>query len=892
MKLVANSNRWLDAGIPGRVLSLLPGSVMLMLVTAWTTAADLTKLRLEPTFELSAGTGTAPVPLRWAGGWVLAQVKLNGVDAGWFKLATGWRHSVIDPAVAARLGLPEVPEFGLLNQVPQSGSAPRATRIFRADLVECGPAAAKDVHLQHTDLAGLSQEALKMHGEGISGVLGWDLLRTLPFVLDEPALQLEWRREAAPADGAIRLPLTESHGCPWVAVTLGGNCQARAMVNTAAVAVVVQRPFLTRQTDALWDGQAIAGGSTFFVGRADDDNLPVGPLIQRRSSSRWLAVACGGEPELLPVTLSPGTNPAFGEVQLGYGWLRRRQVWFDGPGKALWAMPAATVPEIAVAGQRQPAPSHYLLTSALGAAVDFNDPIAVRALAAAGADLKGLPKQEPLPRACANGAREAAAALIKAGAPVEPPPSQSATPLLSACESGDPELITMLLEKGADANRGNATGFTPLEAAARSGSTAAVEALRGQARFPSDAGPAIRVLGEAAAGGNLALAREMLAKVPEDLRPGLEWSLILEQTLLLGHPAPTDWLLKSGGPGLATERTRMPPLLAAILPTRIEKTDAVRERLVAMLLAAGADPNADCNGITPLLLAARHGSAGIIQQLLAAGAKATATDFRQRNALLRAAAANQPAEVIAPLLKAGLELEVVDAGTECTALATYAQHGNRAACRALLAAGAVPDGRSLFGVSPLALAANGAESSDGDALAVVKLLLDGGAAVTTAAGDGEDPGPLFGACVASRASLIKPLVEAGAPLEKKFANATPLGWACAMSAPATVKALLECGADPRATDRIGVTPLCHAAAAGRVGNLLDLLERGVSPDAAGPQGMPPIWLATACGQTRAVRLLLAAGARADASHPERKTTALEVARSRGDQTLVDILTIK
>jgi ankyrin repeat protein len=134
-----------------------------------------------------------------------------------------------------------------------------------------------------------------------------------------------------------------------------------------------------------------------------------------------------------------------------------------------------------------------------------------------------------------------------------------------------------------------------------------------------------------------------------------------------------------------------------------------------------------------------------------------------------------------------------------------------------------------------------------------------------------------------------PLVDAGAPLEQKIANATPLGWACAMADPATVKMLLDCGADPGVSDRIGVTPLCHAAAAGRVGNLLVLLESGVPPDAASPLGMPPIWLATACGQTRAVRLLLAAGARVDAIHPERKSTAVEIARSRRDQALVKLL---
>ena len=98
---------------------------------------------------------------------------------------------------------------------------------------------------------------------------------------------------------------------------------------------------------------------------------------------------------------------------------------------------------------------------------------------------------------------------------------------------------------------------------------------------------------------------------------------ILEQALLCGHEDVVDWLLKTGGPGLASKGAELQPLLAAILPTRIEKSDAIRERLVTKLLAAGADPNASRKGITPLLLAARHGNGGIVKALLAAGAKTT-----------------------------------------------------------------------------------------------------------------------------------------------------------------------------------------------------------------------------------------------------------------------------
>jgi ankyrin repeat protein len=871
---------------PNRITNTFLALLLLIFGQINVHAADLSKFPLVSAFELAPEVTPEPVPLRWAGGWVLARVKINGADAGWFKIATGWEHSSIDPTVAARLKLQETPKFGLLTQAQQSDSP---TKIFRADSLLCGQASAADVHLEGFDLSAMSQEMVKMYDEGISGVLGWDLLRTLPFLLDEPALQLTWQREAKPADGATRLPVTEKFGCPFIEATLGEDCKALAMVNTAGVSVAVQRPFLKRHMAQLWQGQVSRGESIFYGPQGDDDGLPVGEAVEGWPTSRWLMVGCGGSQDMLTITLSPRSALSLGEVQICYGTLRRRQVLFDGPGKALWLKPSTTVPEVTLANVPQPAPSAYLLTRALQSAIDCNDPVAVRALVAAGADLKGQPRQEPLLRACRTAAREAAVALIEAGVPVEPPPDKKDTPLLAACEIGDPVLIKMLLAKGADANRSNTSGTLPLVAVARSGSSAAASAVLGKTKFPKDLSFIVRIMLEALTGGNLDLAKDMLARIPEELRTQLDWSKVLEQTLLLGHLECAEWILKIGKPKLTADADQLPALIAAILPTRMEKTDAIREKLVTMLLTVGADPNVARKGVTPLLLAGRHGNAAIVSQLIAAGAKATAKDYKLRNALHRAADANQPVDVIAPLLKSGIDLEDVDSETELTALASYAMHGNREACRALLDAGAKPDGQSMFGPSPLGIATNGPYSSDEDALAVVKLLLEHGAKAGMSDAQRDSLGPLFGASMNGRASLIKPLVEGGAPMEMPFVNVTPLGWACAMPSTDTVTALLNLGANPRVVDRMGITPLCHAAAAGRTDNMKLLLDHGVSPDATDPLGVPPIWVAASCGQTRAVRLLLAAGAKSDAVHPVKKTTALEAARARHDEAVISVL---
>lgn len=839
---------------------------------------------VAPAFEAPAGVDLEPVVLRWAGGWVLAKVEVNGVEAGWFKIATGWKFSMIDREVAVRLGLPALPESGLLTRTDTQGGG---ARLVRVDRLALGGAAAAGVALECADLSELSREVEKMYGEGIAGVLGWDLLGTLPFSLDEPRLRMTWQRKAEPPEGAVRLDLTEKGRCPFVDVTLGDSCATPAMVNSAAVSVALQRPFLAGHAEALWTGPLIATGSGYHGLPGDDDNLPLGDAAKSMRNSRWIEVGIGGEKEQQPAAVSPRTNPEMGDVQVGYGMFRKRVVVIDGPGKALWLAASDTVPEVAVAEMEKP--PAYLLTVALQSAVDFNDPKAVKALAKAGADVKGQPRQEPLPRACAMGARAAAEALAKAGAPVEPGPEQQALPLIAACESGDVKLVRFLLDKGADPARGNLSRLTPLLVAARNGNPEVIEAVRDKTGLPEDPVQAVGLLGESGAGGNLKFAKELLEKIPKEKQADLEWPVLLERVVLLGEPEAAAWVLETAGGEIATEPSQLPPLIAAILPTRIGKTDGVREKLVEILLEAGADPNAACKGTTPLLLAARHGNAAIIRMLLDAGAKPDATDAKQRTTLLRAAAANLPAEVVAALLHPKVDKNAVDSGAEMTALALYAARGNAGACKILLDAGAAVDEASLFGSTPLVAAANGKQAAAADALAVVELLLSHGAKAQPPDGPDAAPGALFGAVVSDRAGLIGPLVRAGARVEHKAGGVTPLAWACAMAGPETVRALLDCKADASAADRSGVSAMGHAAAAGKVGNLRVLLERGVPPDARGAGEVPPVWLAAAAGHSRAVRLLLAAGAAADVRHPVRETTAIDAVRARGDREMVRIL---
>jgi hypothetical protein len=192
--------RWIKKGSMSHGWVALAAGAWLSAGTVSSTAWGAVKRPPQAILELVGNAQSAPVDLRWIDGWMLARVKINGEDAGWFKIATGWVASCIDPRVAARLSLPVISPTGLL---PENGSRQGGGRPvwFRADVLECGGARAESVWLGEKDLTDLSAGALETYGQGIAGVIGWDLLRSLPFFLDEGALKLPGSGKPSPKPG-------------------------------------------------------------------------------------------------------------------------------------------------------------------------------------------------------------------------------------------------------------------------------------------------------------------------------------------------------------------------------------------------------------------------------------------------------------------------------------------------------------------------------------------------------------------------------------------------------------------------------------------------------------------------------------------------------------------
>jgi ankyrin repeat protein len=263
----------------------------------------------------------------------------------------------------------------------------------------------------------------------------------------------------------------------------------------------------------------------------------------------------------------------------------------------------------------------------------------------------------PLHYAAVLGSVESIRMLLDAGADVHARNAMEATPLILAAPSA--AKLKLLIAKGADVNASSKSGRTALMVAS---SCAHCEE---PVRLLLKAGSKVDVTDEL---GSDAL---MVAESPSIVR------------LLLAHGAKPNISDKRG----------FTALHAAI---RMNDTGTVR-----LLLRSGADVNAAnhfanevrngkiaLTGLTPLILAAPHGSVDLVRALLSAGAKVDAKDGRGLTPLMAAISGeNQNRNVIDALLAAGANVNTVDTAGE-SVLDWARKVGNPATIRLLEAAGA------------------------------------------------------------------------------------------------------------------------------------------------------------------------------------------------------------
>ena len=327
---------------------------------------------------------------------------------------------------------------------------------------------------------------------------------------------------------------------------------------------------------------------------------------------------------------------------------------------------------------------------------------------------------------------EAVRLLLEGGANAKAKKRDGRTPLLLAVDKGDAMVVRLLLEGGADPNARDDRGDTPLHCATEKGDAS-------------------------------------VAKL----------------------------LLEAGADSSTASEDKRAPLIVAVSHVVRGKPDSMP--LVKLLLEAGADTAATTGSyatsddsvsfvdppVTSLYIAARCGSAELVQLLLNAGA---VQELEGNRAPLYVAAAEGHATVVEVLLRAGGDKAKDAAGDEAL------------------------------------------EAAAGANAAVVKLLFGAGWTLKT-------DGPLFAAARRGDAAAVQVLLEHGANVHatKDFAE-TPLLAAVNAGSAEAVGVLLDAGADPNTVGFMEKTALIAAAETGNAAVVKRLLDAGADKDAPGFMG--------------------------------------------------------
>jgi ankyrin repeat protein len=316
------------------------------------------------------------------------------------------------------------------------------------------------------------------------------------------------------------------------------------------------------------------------------------------------------------------------------------------------------------------------------------------------------------------------------------------------------------------------------------------------------------------------------------------------------------------------------PLHGETAPTVATIFQAIRAgdpaRISVLLQDAASIEARDEFGNTPLMAAAWMSDADALKLFLRAGAKVNATNHAGATALLYAATFEEKAQM---LVTGGADVKAQSKLGNTALILAARKAGNSRTVKLLLASGADPDSRNVFGATALMVAA-----SAGD-IESVRLLLDHGADLNARPNmntDGFIMGggrtALMWAAFLGNDDMLKFLLERGA----KVGEFTPLGGALGQAAwgghVAAARLLLEAGAQVDQRDLIAnYTPLHWAASSEHSSPALVelLLAHGADANAEGGQPVDnflgvtqtPLMLARKRGETPIVQALLEAGAK-------------------------------
>ena len=415
--------------------------------------------------HLPVGADRVAVALEKGGNLLFVPVAVNGRDAGHFIVDTGAANTVIDSKVAESLKLPR------LRQVNVVGTGGRSNGwMHNIASMKLGRGQSTFEVGRHAVASTDLSEWEKTLGVKVSGLLGYDAFKLLPFTIDYRAATMTFfdrERFTPPSARDTHLEkLTLIDERPRVPAWVNEKLHGLVMIDTGVQGYLQLEPSFVAEHKDLSPKNAVEVIESVGVGGAE--RVRRGWIDQLYVFARRFNRAPAYFPP--PGHRSLARPPRIGLV--GGQFLRHFRLTFDYKTARLWAQWHPDNPVAAQdAGERGLNDRDFIGRTVLCDAAFAGNAKLIEALIRAGADANVGDRtgRTPLFFAVRSGRVDSVDALIDSKARVNAVSRDGETALMVACQNGKIAIVRTLIAANADVNLRSKQGLTALKLATSNG---------------------------------------------------------------------------------------------------------------------------------------------------------------------------------------------------------------------------------------------------------------------------------------------------------------------------------------------------------------------------------------------------------------------------------------